>query len=95
MRLHVIDDEVHGELIESDAVDYRTASARFVPFEPPPALAASVRTATRHAGLLFAGWDSSSMAMGGSGAWKRTRCRATTATIHARTAPYLVRSSHV
>jgi glutathione synthase/RimK-type ligase-like ATP-grasp enzyme len=57
VRLHVVDDEVHGELIESDAVDYRTTSARFVPFEPPPALAASVVAATRAAGLLFAGWD--------------------------------------
>lgn len=57
VRLHVIDDDVHGELIESDAVDYRTAAARFAPFEPPAALAALVVKATRSAGLLFAGWD--------------------------------------
>lgn len=57
LRLHVIDDVVHGELIESEAVDYRTANARFAAFEPPAALAASVVAATRAAGLLFAGWD--------------------------------------
>lgn len=57
LRLHVVDQAVHGELIESDAVDYRTAAARFMPFEPPPALAELVVRATRSAGLLFAGWD--------------------------------------
>ena len=57
LRLHVVDDVVHGELIESDAVDYRTAAARFIPFRPPAALAEQVVRATRSAGLLFAGWD--------------------------------------
>jgi hypothetical protein len=57
VRLHVVDEAVHGELIESDAVDYRTATARFMPFQPPAALAAQVVRATRSAGLLFAGWD--------------------------------------
>jgi glutathione synthase/RimK-type ligase-like ATP-grasp enzyme len=57
VRVHVVDEEVHGELIESDAVDYRTATAFFTPFTPPPAVSALVVQATRAAGLLFAGWD--------------------------------------
>jgi hypothetical protein len=57
VRLHVVDEVVHGELIESDAVDYRTASARYTLFQPPATLAGQVVRATRAAGLLFAGWD--------------------------------------
>ena len=57
VRLHAVDEVVHGELIESDAVDYRTGTARFMPFQPPAALAEQVVRATRSAGLLFAGWD--------------------------------------
>jgi hypothetical protein len=57
LRLHVVGDEVHGESIESDAVDYRTASARFRRFEAPADLVRRVVRATRAAGLIFAGWD--------------------------------------
>lgn len=57
LRVHVVGDEVHGELIECDAVDYRTASARFSAFAPPPDLAGRLIAATCAAGLLFAGWD--------------------------------------
>ncbi|WP_421736895.1 ATP-grasp domain-containing protein [Caulobacter sp.] len=56
-RLHVIGQTVHAELIESQAVDYRVAPARFRPFEPPADLAAQIVAATRQAGLVFAGWD--------------------------------------
>jgi hypothetical protein len=57
VRLHVVDEDVHGELIESHEVDYRTASARYRAFTPPPELAEKVVRATRAAGLFFAGWD--------------------------------------
>ncbi|MGH6882638.1 ATP-grasp domain-containing protein [Hypericibacter sp.] len=57
LRLHVVGNEVHGESIESDAVDYRTASARFRRFEVPADLADLTVRATRAAGLIFAGWD--------------------------------------
>lgn len=57
LRLHVVGDEVHGESIESDAVDYRTATARFHRFEAPADLAELAVRATRAAGLVFAGWD--------------------------------------
>lgn len=57
LRLHVVGDEVHGEAIESDAVDYRTASARFRAFDAPADLVRQVVRATRAAGLIFAGWD--------------------------------------
>ncbi|MFO1080610.1 MAG: hypothetical protein U1E23_08295 [Reyranellaceae bacterium] len=57
VRLHIVDGEVHGELIESDAVDYRTAEGCHRRFDPPPALADAVVAATSAAGLLFAGWD--------------------------------------
>lgn len=56
-RLHVVGDDVHAEMIESQAVDYRIAPARFRPFRPPPDLVERVVLATRQAGLLFAGWD--------------------------------------
>jgi hypothetical protein len=57
LRIHVVGDEVHGESIESDAVDYRTAVARFRAFDVPADLARQLLRATRAAGLIFAGWD--------------------------------------
>jgi hypothetical protein len=57
IRAHVVAEDVFAELIESDAVDYRTAQARFRPFTPPADLAARMIGATRAAGLTFAGWD--------------------------------------
>jgi len=57
VRVHVVGDEVFGERIDSDAVDYRTARARFSRFEPPAGLAERMIAATRDAGLEFAGWD--------------------------------------
>jgi glutathione synthase/RimK-type ligase-like ATP-grasp enzyme len=57
VRLHVVDEDVHGELIESEAVDYRSSSARFRTLTPPADLAEKVAQATRAAGLMFAGWD--------------------------------------
>jgi hypothetical protein len=57
LRIHVVGVAVHGELIESDAVDYRTDIARFRPFAVPAGLADRLVRATRAAGLIFAGWD--------------------------------------
>jgi len=56
-RLHVVGDVVHAELIESSAVDYRIAPARYSPFSPPAGLVEQVVDATSEAGLMFAGWD--------------------------------------
>ena len=57
LRIHVVGDALHGEMIESDAVDYRTDVARFRGFPVPTDLADQLVRATRAAGLIFAGWD--------------------------------------
>ncbi|HWA42520.1 MAG TPA: hypothetical protein VHA10_04865 [Hypericibacter adhaerens] len=57
LRIHVVGADVHGEMIESDAVDYRTEVARFREFPVPADLARRLARATEAAGLVFAGWD--------------------------------------
>jgi hypothetical protein len=59
VRAHVVDDTVHAELIEANAVDYRAATGfkRFERHQLPRQLEVDLVRATGDMSLRFAGWD--------------------------------------
>jgi glutathione synthase/RimK-type ligase-like ATP-grasp enzyme len=59
VRVHVVDNTVHAELIKSNSVDYRRAEGvlEFSPHQLPDSLIEKIVRATRKMRLLFAGWD--------------------------------------
>lgn len=58
VRVHVVGNTVHGELISSSCLDYRTdRRARYRAISIPKEIAQKIVTCTRHFGLAFAGWD--------------------------------------
>lgn len=58
VRVHVVEDRLFAERIDSADVDYRVSpTSRYAPATVPDELASRIVAATAAMGLLFAGWD--------------------------------------